>query len=171
MRDFSYLLERRCDVGECKSEQWGSMEPVKRLLSLMTDLFLVLFQMKGARKVVDIIILWETLRIWHFPLPLCPAGWPGASLHLSVYNYIRVPKKFRQPALLPRCAGRHMLCPSVRWILTEVVKVHYPFLCSFPLQHVLCNSRSTLSATRFPNHTTGATKKLFGDSDVEVTDT
>lgn len=45
----------------------GEHEAGRRLLSSMTGLVLVQSQMKGAGKGVDITVLWETLRIWHFP--------------------------------------------------------------------------------------------------------
>lgn len=78
----------------------------------MTDQFLVLFQMKGAKKVVDIIILWETenLALSFSPFALLADLW-----HLSTCLFIiRVLMKSKQPAPQPRCTHQHMLSASVR---------------------------------------------------------
>lgn len=90
------------------TEQWMNVARAKGAygagqhpLVLMTDSFWIFFTWKGYQSCGYYYSLGNVENL-SLSFPFCPAGWPGASLPLSVCN--QGPGETRQPALRPHAA-------------------------------------------------------------------
>lgn len=151
VRDFSHLSKRRgataLDVNLGNDYVWS-------LASTFSPRWQVCFWCFCRWKVRgELWILLFSGKLWEFGTFLFPLALLADLWHLSTsLVIISVPVQSRQPALQPRCACSHMLCPCVRWIWTNVEKVNCSLLFSPSLQHISSTSCSVLSCTHFSDY-------------------